>query len=300
MKQTFYLLIIVLILSVGGFAHSETPLCVEILPTGVGQGAACLVRVSGPAPTQSVHGEFQGKRFFLGSMTQGGAYEGLIGVDLDTHPGKYEIKVNAMDGGRKISSTALLKVQRKDFGTQRLSLPSSMVDLDAKNLEQVRQEAKRLQLLFEGFREERFWDGPFLCPVRGEITGRFGVRRIINGQRRSPHAGIDLEAEEGTPVMASNSGRVALAEELFFSGKSVILDHGWGTYSMYFHLSEILVQKGNGIMRGGLLGRVGSTGRSTGPHLHWAIKIDGARVDPFSLLDLAKHYREGTYRSRIP
>jgi len=292
MKRAFYLFIIVLILPAGGIVRAETPFCVEILPKGVRQGAACLVRVSGPASLQSVHGEFRGKRFFLASMTPGGAYDGLVGIDLDTHPGKYEIKVDAMDGGRKISSTAFLKVERTDFGTQRLSLPSSMVDLDAKNLERVRQEAKWLQLLFQGFREERFWDGPFLCPAKGEITGSFGVRRIINGQKRSPHTGIDLDAEEGTPVMASNSGMVALADELFFSGKSVILDHGWGIYSMYFHLSGILAQKGNRVTRGDLLGRVGSTGRSTGPHLHWAIKIDGARVDPLSLLDLAKHYRE--------
>jgi murein DD-endopeptidase MepM/ murein hydrolase activator NlpD len=117
------------------------------------------------------------------------------------------------------------------------------------------------------------------------------MERIINGQRKSPHTGVDLESEAGTPVMASNSGMVVLVDDLFFSGKSVIVDHGWGLYSMYFHLSEGRVKEE--IESGGdVLGRVGSTGRSTGPHLHWAIRMNQVRVDPLSLLRLSEHLRE--------
>jgi murein DD-endopeptidase MepM/ murein hydrolase activator NlpD len=115
---------------------------------------------------------------------------------------------------------------------------------------------------------------------------------MMNGQRRSPHTGVDFNAEEGTPVWACNSGLVVLFDQLFFSGKSVILDHGWGFYSMYFHLSEALVSEGDRVSRGAMVGRVGSTGRSTEPHLHWAIRIRGARVDPFSLLELTEGLRE--------
>jgi len=103
---------------------------------------------------------------------------------------------------------------------------------------------------------------------------------------------VDLRAEEGTPVLASNRGVVVLVDELFFSGKSVILDHGWGLYSMYFHLSETLVSYGDRVSTGTLLGHVGTTGRSSGPHLHWGIILKGARVDPISLLGLNEHLRE--------
>jgi murein DD-endopeptidase MepM/ murein hydrolase activator NlpD len=161
-----------------------------------------------------------------------------------------------------------------------------MVDLDAKTLERVNKESKMLKGLLQAFRNERLWSGPFIRPVEGEISGEFGLNRIINGQSRSPHTGVDLRAEEGTPVLACNSGVVIFVGQLFFSGKSVVLDHGWGLYSMYFHLSEALVKKGEKVHTGTLLGRVGSTGRSTEPHLHWAIRINGARVDPLALLNI--------------
>jgi len=220
-------------------------------------------------------------------------YEGLLGIDMDTRPAKHKLKVVATDGNRKVyTSVLLLTVERADFGIQRLSLPSSMVDLDAQTLERVGREEKRLQALFQGYRDERLWSGAFVRPVPGGPTTPFGLRRIINGQPRSPHSGVDLRAEEGSAVLACNSGVVALIDQFFFSGKSVILDHGWGIYSMYFHLSEVLVNEGDKVSAGAMLGRVGSTGRSTGPHLHWGIRINGARVDPLALLRLTEHLQE--------
>ena len=217
-------------------------------------------------------------------------YEGLIGIDMRTRPATYEIKVVAMDEGGRVHSKGLtLKVDKIDFGTEKLSLPSHMVDLDAKALERVNKEAKKLQGLFGTFRDERLWRGAFVRPVEGQLSGSFGLNRIINGKQRSPHTGVDLRAEEGTPVLACNNGIVVLAEDLFFAGKSVILDHGWGLYSMYCHLSEAPVKKGDGVNTGAMLGRVGSTGRSTRPHLHWAIRINGDRVDPLSLLKIGTH-----------
>jgi len=204
---------------------------------------------------------------------------------MGTAPAIYEIKTFATDRDNRVrSSTLSLTVEKADFGTQVLSLPPSMVDLDAKTLERVNQEARKLEALFQAFRHERLWKSVFIRPVEGEISTGFGLNRVINGQRRSQHAGVDLRAEKGTSVLATNHGVVVLVDELFFSGKSVILDHGGGLYSMYFHLSEALVKEGDRVRAGALLGRVGSTGRSTGPHLHWGIRIHGARVDPFSVL----------------
>ncbi|MDE2978565.1 MAG: M23 family metallopeptidase [Acidobacteriota bacterium] len=110
--------------------------------------------------------------------------------------------------------------------------------------------------------------------------GRFGAKRIINGEPRSPHTGADYAVPQGTPVLAVEDAVVALAGEFFFSGNAVFLDHGNGLISMYFHLHEVFVEQGDEVPRGRLIGTVGSTGRSTGPHLHFGIRWQGARVDP--------------------
>jgi len=279
------LLIPVLLITTGIALHGESDLRVESFPKVARQGDVCLVRTSGLASLKSIHGEFQGERFPIAFNNETETYEGLIGIDMSTPPATYEIKVIAADGDNRVYSSALsLRVEKVDFGIQVLSLPPDMVDLDAKILERVNQEARKLEALFQISRDERLWEGVFLRPVGGEISTGFGLNRIINGQQRSQHTGVDLRAEKGTPVLASNHGVVVLVDEFFFTGKSVILDHGWGLYSMYFHLSEVLVKEGNLVRTGAIMGRVGSTGRSTGSHLHWGIRINRARVDPFALL----------------
>jgi murein DD-endopeptidase MepM/ murein hydrolase activator NlpD len=279
------LLIPVLVITIGMVAYAENRIRVESFPKVAKQGDVCLIRASGPAFLKSAHGQFSGKGFSMVRNNETGAYEGLIGIDMSTRPATYEIKVFATDRNDRVYSSVLsLRVKKVDFGTQTLSLPPSMVDLDAKTLERANEETRKLEALFQTFRDERLWKSAFVRPVEGEISTGFGLNRIINGQQRSQHTGVDLRAEEGTSVLASNDGVVVLVDELFFSGTSVILDHGWGLYSMYFHLSEALVKEGDLIRAGAILGRVGSTGRSTGSHLHWGIRINGARVDPLSLL----------------
>jgi len=280
-------------LPAGKVLGAENPLRVEISPKGIRQGDVFLVRASAPWSVSSIHGEFQGKRFLLAFRSKEGTYESLVGVDLNTKPSRYEMKVVATDGGGHPYSKSLsIKVEKTDFPVQKLTLPRSMVDLDPKTLERVNRESKKLKAVFESVPTETLWRGAFLRPVEGEVTTGFGLRRVINGQQKSPHTGLDLRADEGIPVAACNGGRVALVDELFFSGKSVILDHGGGLYSMYFHLSETGVNEGDRVNTGDVLGRVGSTGRSTGPHLHWGMIIRGARVDPLSFLRLTEHLQD--------
>jgi murein DD-endopeptidase MepM/ murein hydrolase activator NlpD len=293
-KRLLWLFLVPFLLPPTGDARgAENQLRVEVFPKALRQGDVYLARATGPASLKSIQGEFQGKKFSLSSAERQGSYEALIGVDLDAKPAKYEMKVGATGGdGKAYSKSLQLKVGKTDFAVQKLSLPRSMVDLDPKTLERTNRESKRLRGLFQEVGEERLWKGPFIRPLEGELSGAFGVRRIINGQTKNPHSGIDLRADEGTPVMACNSGSVALVDELFFSGKTVILDHGGGLYSMYFHLSEAGVSAGDRLRKGETLGRVGSTGRSTGPHLHWGMIIRGARVDPLSFLRLGERLRE--------
>ena len=295
MKNILYagFFVLILFLSAGNHCFAENRLRVEILPKVVKQGGVCLIRTSGPGSFHSIEGEFRGDKIPMALELRSGTYEGFLGIDMDVRPGKYPIRLRAIGEGDKIyEGTSVLEVKKVHFKTQTLKLPPSMVELDSKTLIRVNQEAKRLEDLFAEVRAERIWKGAFLRPVPGEISTAFGLRRVINRQTRNPHSGVDMRAEEGTPVWASNSGVASLVDEFFFSGKSVVIDHGWGIYSMYFHLSEILVHEGDPVEKGSILGRVGSTGRSTGPHLHWGIKIHGARVDPLALLKLTERLQD--------
>lgn len=285
--------IAILLLSAGRPVDAEDTVRIKVLPSIVKQGEVCVVTASGPGSMKSAYGVFRGENFSMVFEEQNGTYVGLLGIDMEIQPARYEVKVGATDGkGTEYSSAHSLKVEKVDFGVQRLSLPSHMVDLDAKTLQRVNKESRQLKALFQAYRDERVWRGAFIRPVDGELSASFGLRRIMNDQPRSPHTGIDLVAEEGTPVLASNSAVAVLVDELFFGGKSVILDHGCGIYSMYFHLSEVLVVQGDRVSKEAILGRVGTTGRSTRPHLHWGIRMNGARVDPLSLLRLTEHLRE--------
>jgi murein DD-endopeptidase MepM/ murein hydrolase activator NlpD len=284
---------LMLVLSGGNASFAENRLRIEVFPKGVKQGGVCLIRGSGPSSFPSVEGEFRGDKIPMALEPRSKTYEGLLGIDMDVRPGRYPIRLRAKGESDKIYEGGnFLEVKKVDFKTQTLKLPSGMVELDPKTLERVNQEGKRLDDLFAKVRVERLWKGAFLRPVPGQISTGFGLRRVINRQTKNPHSGVDLRGEEGTPVFASNNGIAILVDELFFTGKSVFIDHGWGIYSMYFHLSEILVREGDPIAKGAILGRVGSTGRSTGPHLHWGIKIRGARVDPLSLLKLTERLQE--------
>ncbi len=281
------------LLSFGRVAETQEGLTVEFTPSIVRQGSVCLVIVSGPKPLLRAQAEFQGARFPIALASGNGALQGLLGIDMAISPGPQEVRVTAIDTERQVMTRVLaLRVDEVSFGVQRLTLPSSLVDLDAKTLERVRKEAARMNGLLKSYRNDRLWEGPFIRPVEGEISTPFGIRRIINGQPRSSHKGVDLRAPEGTPVLASNSGIVALVDELFFSGKSVVLDHGWGMFSWYFHLSKPLVAEGDRVDRGEVLGLTGSTGRATGPHLDWGVRVNGARVDPLSLINLNQYLGE--------
>ncbi|MGD2184669.1 MAG: M23 family metallopeptidase, partial [Desulfobacterales bacterium] len=167
-----------------------------------------------------------------------------------------------------------------------LSVDSQHVILSKKNLARVKQEKKQIRRIFASGSDIRLWFGDFKKPLASETTSVFGTRRLFNGQHRSYHRGTDLRAKSGTPVYASNSGVVRLAQNLFYSGKMVIVDHGINIFTLYAHLSEIQVQEGRHIARGHQIGLSGATGRVSGPHLHWAVKVNGVYVDPLQFLSI--------------
>jgi hypothetical protein len=212
-------------------------------------------------------------------------YGSLLGIDLRLSPGPYplEVQLDSPGSGVQISS-AIIKVVKKDYGVQRLTLPEKMVTLDPATLKRVRKEAAKFSKLWYKHTPKRYWHGNFVRPVSGKLTTPFGLGRILNGEPRSPHSGVDLRAPMGEPIRVANHGRVVLVGNFYFHGNAVVVDHGWGLYTMYFHLSEVNVSEGDLVGKSFVIGLAGSTGRSTGSHLHWGVRLGGARVDPFALL----------------
>jgi murein DD-endopeptidase MepM/ murein hydrolase activator NlpD len=234
-----------------------------------------------------VEGSVDGKP--LTFFPYAGGYAALFGIDLDAKPGNHAWRVGVVEPGREPrSAQGIVKILRRDFHVERLTVPNTMVDLDPDTERRAVAEGKQLATLYRTITPERIWRGKFTAPVGTTKAGTgFGARRIINGQPRSPHSGNDYSAPKGTPVVAVNAGKVALVGEFFFPGRLVILDHGLGLYTAYFHLDTIAVVEGERVERGQTLGTVGATGRATGPHLHFGAQVAGARIDPTTLLGLS-------------
>jgi murein DD-endopeptidase MepM/ murein hydrolase activator NlpD len=172
----------------------------------------------------------------------------------------------------------------KTFPTRSIRVPPRYATPPPEVLVRIEREAETLRTLLAAASPERLWRGAFRMPVPGSVISGFGKRSIVNGAPRSPHAGIDLRARTGTPLRAPNGGRVTLVDDLYFTGTTIVIDHGLGVHSVLCHLSSARVRAGDPVTRGQLIGATGASGRATGPHLHWSIRVNGARVDPLAVI----------------
>lgn len=250
---------------------------VTVEPASPGPGDIMVVTVkkaSGP-----VEGTFKGKKVYFNVSKD--SVKAVLGIDLFTEPGQYPLDIQA-------AGTALhyvVTVSKKDYPTQRLTLPKDMVELSPENEARVERELKKMATIWPN-ENPLVWSGNFINPLEGEIGTIFGVRRIINKITKNPHSGVDVSGNEGDPIRAPNNGVVTLVDNQFYSGNSLVIDHGQGIYTMFFHLSKVLVRQGQQVKKGDTIALVGATGRATGPHLHWGVRIQGARVDPLELIKL--------------
>jgi len=209
----------------------------------------------------------------------------VIGIDLDAMPGEQQAQaLFTMEDGRVDERQVDIKVIEKKYPTTKLVVEEKYVELSKADLDRANRESAETEAIYAIIDNEALWTGPFTVPIPGRSGTNFGHRRVFNNEPRAPHAGADLRAITGTPIHATNRGRVVLAKNLFFTGNTVILDHGLGIYSLYAHLSRINVKVGDLVLNKQVIGLAGATGRVTGPHLHWGIRAQGARVDPFTLV----------------
>ena len=250
-------------------ARGDLPLAAPV-PGGV--AIVCVGRAPGPAP-QVV---FDGQRVLVARV--GDVWQAVVGLPLALRPGAHVLSVvDSERSGRGVP----FKVGRRDYETQHLTLANRrQVEPEPEDLRRIAREQESLVRAFSTFSDSVLDTLAFDLPSEGRVSGGFGLRRFFNDEPRQPHSGLDIAAPEGTPIAAPAAGTVIEIGDYFFNGLTVVLDHGQGLVTMYNHLSRIDVAKGARVARGEKIGAVGQTGRVTGPHLHWSVSLNNARVDP--------------------
>lgn len=253
------------------------------------QGRILVVKIVEPDRTAEVRGTFLGRTlsFFPDPRPEEPVgYVGLLGLDLQEKAGTHPLLVDVNAQGHRRRVTFPVQVRKGTFPVQHLTLPREKVELDEASLARWKAEQQQVKEALATDSSRRLWESLFLEPAQGGRTGVFGSMRVMNGQSRNPHNGIDIAAPLGTEVRASSEAVVRLTVDHLLSGKGVYLDHGLGLYTMYFHLSEVLVADGETVKAGQIVGKVGATGRASGSHLHWGAKLNGARINPEALFAL--------------
>ncbi len=230
---------------------------------------------------------FQDRKFPMVKLENFHKFIAFIGLDLGIKPGNYSLFVILLnEDGQQQSKKEQIFVLPKEFPLKKLWVDEKYVTPPEDSLERIKRESELLSAIYGMYTPMWMGEGKFIIPSEGEMAPNFGERRIFNNQPRSPHSGIDISSPFGADVKASNSGSVVVANDLYYAGKTVVIDHGLGVFSIYCHFSKITVRIGDQVSKGDVIGEIGATGRVTGPHLHWAFKASGSRVNPLSLLKL--------------
>ncbi len=268
--------------AVGGLSMTHTARLVA-------PGEVVLLTITAAVPLASMEGHAFGRPLTAFAGESPNVWRALVGIDLATPPGTYTVDgaAKTLDGAA-MSGSHRLSVVARSFGVRRLRVPEQFVTPPATARDRIAREQERLAQVFAAVSGTRLWRGAFEAPTAGAPVSNFGVRSDYNGKQGTPHRGTDFAGATGALVRAPNAGRVVLAGDLYFSGQTVILDHGLGLFSLLAHLSRIDVGEGDLVEAGARVGAVGATGRVTGPHLHWSVRVGAASVDPLSLLAVTK------------
>ncbi len=262
-------------------------LAVELSCRAFEPGEVMVVAIKDDSNIKDAWIRFLNRRFRMGRRETSPGLLAFIGLDLGLESGSYdlEIFIDKASGEREYIKKQI-SIIAKEFPLKKLWVDEKFVTPPKEFHERIRREREILRVIYGITTDQWLGKGSFILPSSGKASPNFGERRIYNNKPRSSHRGIDVIVPYGTPVKASNSGRVVLASHLYFAGKTVIIDHGMGVFSLYCHFSKIRVERGKLVNKGEIIGEIGATGRVTGPHLHWGIRVLGTSIDPFSILSL--------------
>ena len=266
---------------------AEPLISVKLDPASIPPGGVSLVKIAAPSGA-AVTGVRYLKKNFPVFRGDDGKWIALVGAGLKASPGRHNVAVKWKHGNEQEVYAAVLPISRKRYPEEHLKVSKKMVNFPPDILKRVLDDQKAVRGACSRIAARHYWEGPFIWPVNSKILSPFGLRRFFNGQPRSPHSGIDLRAKDGTPIVAPNNGVVVLARDCYLSGKTVVIDHGGGLYTLYAHFSEFKVKNGDHVKKGQVIGLAGSTGRVTGPHLHWGVSLLGTRLDPEQFMEVAE------------
>ena len=257
-------------------------------PGNVARGDAFEVVVQSTSPVQDVTVHWRGKPYTVPALAErtGHVARILLAVPVDEDAKTKALPLSVLVGGKEVQKNILLF--SKPRPVQKLTVDKKYVDPPAHEMERIKADREKVRVAMAAFTPRRPWQLPLYRPVPGEVSSLFGLRRVFNEQPRGVHRGLDLRGTEGTPIAALADGTVVLADNLYFSGNAVYVDHGQGVYSAYLHMSQSHVQPGQSVRRGETLGLVGATGRVTGPHLHLTLLVQGVHVDPQPFMEASR------------
>jgi murein DD-endopeptidase MepM/ murein hydrolase activator NlpD len=275
-------------LLLGWGRHGLAEDIVVSVPDSVSLGEVFLGRVSCAEPVKSLSIEWLNKTLPLPVAEGNGdtVAEFLLGTDvLRAKAGKQPLHVRCRFSKKIVNLTREIAVLSKDYPVQRLTLPKKMVSPPKETWERIKRERAAVGKALRTVTGQKSWTLPFLRPTGGSVSSVYGLRRVLNNEPRSPHRGVDFRAPMGTPIKATNSGRVILVGDHYYAGKSVYIDHGLGVISLYFHLSKIKVLSGQEVKKGDVIGLSGKSGRATGPHLHFSLSLMAQLADPMPLFE---------------
>lgn len=266
---------------------SQTPAGeVTLTPAIVVAGSPELISIEAHGAVQ-VNGEWLDRKIEFFHSKDGRAWLALAGVDVEAPIGPSTLHISVKSaGGEARDLNETIAIRAAHYRTETLNVEPKFVEPGPDELKRIEAEVALKEKVFGASMAEPEWSGDFRAPVKAQPTDSFGVRRTFNGKLASVHKGMDFRAASGTPVHAANSGVVVLARPLYYEGNCVVIDHGLGLFTLSMHLSRIDVHEGDRVVQGQRLGLSGATGRVTGPHLHWAVRWQGAYLDPAKLLKL--------------
>lgn len=260
---------------------------VVIQPARLVNGTPLLFRVTTLKPVHTLSANWLGHEIEFTFDAPHKQWFALAGVSLETKPGIYPLQLHAeASAGEPISFEKKIRVERQRYPRAVLKVPPRYTAPSPEDQQEIEQDKATKAEAFKTLSPDREWKGSFASPVNAAISDVFGVERVFNGSVQSTHRGLDFRVPSGTPVAAVNSGRVILAQPLFFEGNCVVIDHGQGLLTLYLHLSKFSVKEGDNVKKGQEIGRSGGTGRATGPHLHLAVRWQGVYLNPQVLLKL--------------
>lgn len=259
------------------------------VPDKVARGDAFLARAESDRQTSDFTFYWRGKPYAVSAEKEGEKYIGQILLPVPLEEKSANLHISVSPGIKKLEEIgSTIQIYDKKRPVQKLVVDKKYVNPPAFEKARIEKDREKVKAALASGTGTRNWSLPFARPVQGSVSSQFGMKRVFNGQPRSVHRGLDLRGAQGTPIKACADGRVALVDNLYYSGNTVYLDHGNGVFTAYLHMSEPKVQPGQLVRKGDIVGLVGATGRVTGPHLHLSMIVQGQSVDPSPFLEERK------------